>query len=193
MNMSVIENLIKCTKCDFVSSDTNRYGSFKYLDDKAIYYLDKDDGWCYDCNSIVAIESLTELKSTIDSMISIAEKISIVKNANMLTKLTSNYKEIKRNYDYYIKELDILKWSIKFITNRKSLPRCLTCGSTEVSKLNIPSTSRGDEAGKKIRIGYKHPNCGGELYLETGTVSTFYQYNDIYYNTEGQRIINKER
>ena len=101
-------------------------------------------------------------------------------------KNLKDHKDIKRNIKYYYSQEAELRWFMDFLKNRKSPPRCLRCGSTETKEINIPSIGRHNEGQKKINLDFKHPLCGGDLYIEEGSIRNFYSFrNVLYYDTEG--------
>lgn len=66
---------------------------------------------------------------------------------------------------------------------RKSPPRCLSCGGTEISHAG----SIG-HAEASYRLAFAHPGCGGELVVSTPPIRINMRTDDIVFDAEGQLI-----
>ena len=79
---------------------------------------------------------------------------------------------------------------LSVVRSRRSRPRCLECGSTDVHA--FPHKERPARAGQKSLVGFRHPGCGGELYVETHMRVAFRTdcecFPTLLYSPEGKLI-----
>ena len=187
--MSTVDNPIKCTKCNFRSSSDVIIGRMMYHDGENSYAINSAYAWCYDCKTIVPMESFPKIEDIKEKLEKVSEKITYFENARFFEKFKAGYRSVKNSIDYYYSQESEYRWFINFLEDRKSPPRCLRCGSTEAKKMNIPHIGRYNEGPKQIKLDFKHPLCGGDLYIEDGTISNFYSFgNGLHYNAEGIRV-----
>ena len=84
------------------------------------------------------------------------------------------------------------KVRLSILADRKSPPRCLTCGSTNIFALTIDDADRPShwyDSATPISIGVVHPGCGGELLVSCpGTYMSMFN-DDRTYDLEGRAIL----
>ena len=188
--MSVYSSTIKCDKCDYGSSMSVVHGIFNYITDGNKYNVERSHGWCYECHKFVAVEDFNANKFIEAEIIEIQEKIKFVETAGFFTRMKSEYKQLKRNYEYYFKHIKELEWRINFNNNRKSLPKCLVCGATNIENINVKELDYYNPGPEKRIMGFKHPECGGNLWLVKSSYRFNIRYEPQLYNVEGNRIYN---
>lgn len=179
--MSVPVSAIRCSKCSFTQGQrlpTRRV--YKY--DDCLVNIPWEQAWCYECNTIVASESfmnatsfraqLDELKHTLLSMKE--EYIKVIPDTNyvylkpmpkqimistdnafQLSKIVHDLKAIERRLDC-LSESHLMTIIVSL---RQSQPKCLDCGCTNISQVEICRKEEIQSKGSAI-----HPRCGGILY-----------------------------
>ncbi len=180
---------ISCNKCDFSDSDIGMYGLFSYQTPQGLVPIERQLGWCHDCQGTEPIEVLPS-----------KERIRFIEQRdypgiwNCLgeSRLLSEddiakdleYKRLSREHD--LQEEGV---RLSILVDRNSPPRCLTCGSTNIFAIPIDSSRLPHQydPATPTSIGVTHPNCGGELHISwPGTMSLFAE--DRVYDLEGRAI-----
>lgn len=186
--MSVFSATLECDKCDFRASFSVIYGIFNYLDSGKEYNVKRSYGWCFKCENFTAIEKIDDFEENNYEIASIHEKIYLVENANFWKKRTKEYKKAKRDYEFYLKHIEELKWRRQFLINRKTSPKCLLCGSEHVKKMNVQNMDYYDKGPDQVKSNYEHPGCGGNLMIVRPTIRIHYKYDPVYYDLNGNQI-----
>lgn len=162
--MSMPFKIIKCDTCDYEAHSSCIWGNFDYVDpDGTQFDVNRTYGWCYSCQDIRPIEDLSDEEQLEDGINTNFQKIADIKSSDLLGRFLqllgkngwqiSNLKEdIKNN-----------QRRLEFLHERKSPPKCLTCSSTDIKRLNLPNT-QGSNIEKITE--FKHPNCGGHLLVK---------------------------
>lgn len=186
--MSVNSSTIKCDKCKYTSSMSVVHGIFNYVDNGKEYNVDRSFGWCYDCKEFVAIEYLG-IDKTIDSKIKeMQEKIKFVDDAGFWLRMKSEYKKLKRDYEFYLNQIQELEWKLSFQKNNKRKPKCLVCGSENVESVNVGELDYYNPGPDKKLIDFKHPKCGGELWVVRNPIRWNVRFEPRLYDIEGNKI-----
>lgn len=75
--MSVPHSDIYCTQCDYHGQTNILNGGYWYYHKGVFCHLDKQYGWCKNCNDLVPMELLNNLSAQLDDALDeIAEKVS---------------------------------------------------------------------------------------------------------------------
>ena len=186
--MSVNSSLIKCDKCDYTSSMSVVHGLFYYLSDGKEYDLERCRGWCYDCQKFSAIEELEDVMDVVNEIEENIRQAALVENAGFWYKLTSNYKRLKKDYNFNLKQIIALRWRINFISKRLSKPKCLTCGSENIVEIKAEELNYYSDGPDKVKLGFVHPSCNGNLWIVESTLRFNMIYTPRYYDLNGNKI-----
>ena len=82
----------------------------------------------------------------------------------------------------------IILFRILFVKERESPPKCLVCGATNITSINVRDLDYYNPGPDKELIGFKHPNCGGELWLIRDPIRWNVKFTPQLYDVEGNRI-----
>jgi hypothetical protein len=154
--MSYPTAYVYCDKCDYTNTANLKpaasfYKIFLFND----LFLKDTNGWCNSCNKNVMIENFDNKRK------------SFIQEQYLKWKAD---KKIKFIY-YFFKNL----WWKAQIRNCDNPKRCLNCGSTDIEKIVIPYPEEIDEP---LNIGYKHPGCGGNLWVNNDGLRLNSKYYD---------------
>lgn len=187
--MSVASSSIKCDKCDYTSSMSVTHGIYRYVVNDTEYNINRSLGWCYDCKQFVAME-YRGIHKTIETQIKEAqEKIKSFETAGFWARMKSEYKILKRDYNYYLRKIQELEWRISFQKNNKRQPKCLVCGSINVESINAGELDYYNPGPDKKQMDFKHPECGGEFWLIRNPVMWNVRYEPLLYDVDGNKLI----
>ena len=184
--MSVPFDTIKCSSCDYSSWLLGRNG-WKY------YQLPNDEkltvgstwGWCYDCKELKAIESLPTQQSIAEQLHRDEAALSAIKNTGLSGKLLQLLGKDRFGIEQINDRFQNSRNWLAFLEHRSSPPRCLTCSSTHIKQLGLPETE--DYKGFMLN-DFKHPDCGGTLWLRQHEMRLNISYTPKCYDTEGMFI-----
>ncbi len=98
--------------------------------------------------------------------------------------------KLQERADWISSELSSPSLLEDYLSNPRK-PRCLTCGSDEVSK--VPQMPEGlndfyDDYRVKIPIEMKHPGCGGQLLASISEMRLNRSFSDRVYDLGGNKI-----
>ena len=189
-------NKFSCNNCDYESSSTVLWGRFNYTfeenENSFEQNVEREYGWCYDCEYICPIEIIP----TIDSLEAKKEEyihdysraeLELIKKENRLIKFESTKKRIdylRRIIKWYPDEIHGKELLITAVRNRNSKPKCLFCASDNVKYLTVPEVDKYKDETLK-NINFQHPNCGGDLRIEDISLSISGISTERYYNLDG--------
>ncbi len=188
--MSINSSLIKCGTCDYSSSMGVNHGIFYYVSEGKEYNVERSYGWCYDCNEFSSIEALRNTSSLVKQLKETQNKITNLENTGFWYKLTSKYKKLKEENSYYLEYIEKLKWRIEFLKGRSTMPKCLTCGSDNVTMIDVYELDYYNDGIDRLQIGFAHPGCGGELWIVKDHIRGIIKFTPRYYDLDGIRIDN---
>lgn len=181
--MSMPYDLVRCQKCQMQWPTHVTWGYFEYeLSPDRTLSVDRTVGWCHACEGFEAIEVLPERTSLIRKIETLGDAVAAIRaekrdranrgllgwiqdkrlgisRENLTTQLSRKNGEMRETED-------ALLWGEK----RKSANCCLTCGSTHVEHIELGPCS---DFRKQVthRIEFRHPKCGGEMFLRGSGVS----------------------
>jgi len=157
--MSLPKHGVVCSRCDFKAGMPEAPVRLHYrLDDGATWDARRETGWCYSCDTVTSIEDLPPIW--------LVERL--------LDGSTSGSVEAGEHEG-------LLKW----LRRRKSLPRCLECGSEDNVRLKM---GRADETRRIPVLGFRH-GCGGMLYVVRTGVRVAWAFDrapHVYLDEEGR-------
>lgn len=186
--MSIPSSTIKCDKCDYTSSMSVTLGIYSYVDNGKEYNISRSLGWCYNCKKFVPIEDIGIDITIVPKIKEMQEKIKFVDEAGFWIKMGSKYKKLKRDYNFYNREIKNLKWRLSFLKNINRGPKCLVCGSENIESVDVKELDYHNPGPDKKLIDFKHPGCGGELWLIRNPIRWNLKFIPQLYDVEGNRL-----
>jgi hypothetical protein len=202
--MSVPGVDIFCDRCEYRGSTVVVFGRFNYSTPYGIISLPRTLGWCSTCSSLAPIEDANHEVRIKSLAADRADSGGIEQEKKNLRRNTPFLKRIFSSRKAYSEALRMLLAKKAWISSELSSPvlladylscsrkpRCLTCGSTEVSE--VPEMPGGlndfyDRDRIKVPIGMDHPGCGGQLLASTSRVRLNIRFEVRVYNLSGERI-----
>ncbi len=146
--MGDCESIIRCSRCSLEQPFERIHGYYYVHDDEPDEWpIDTQDGWCAACGTVATLERLPTLYE-IETWIADLE----ANGRDELDPVTGLMRTVALS-------IEKCRRRERWIAGRRSPPRCLACGSTDVA----PAAEID---------GFLHPGCGGRLSdLFTGVVS----------------------
>jgi len=179
MSMEDVE--IWCDRCDFKSGSGRTFGRYFYeLKNGQLVDLNREPGWCYRCENIESIENFSDkdfIKNEIDNNISARQKIT----TSISFKLFGHQKKHVMQFEEKIVQMN---YRLFIHEQRKSLPKCLRCGSTDIISVKIPDPPEG--AIEELPI--MHLKCGGRLLAKHSDFRVNIILPKLIYTLEGDFI-----
>lgn len=170
--MSLPTTTFFCTTCSFRQGDARTWGGKEYVLGNGVRIpLDWRLGWCHDCNGLAAVEELSE-EARGDELFE-AQKTLASLGPPPVRRWWQLHRFLLRgwwhakaeNWMYYACQVEDAQDALRLVSERKTTPRCLACGSSRVIAPLVTDRSEWrDEAGRR-RTGFVHPGCGGELMM----------------------------
>lgn len=186
--MSMPFSTIRCNSCskNWVTHDF--WGRHSYrLSDGRDASAHRALAWCNACNDFVWMERLPEPEEVQEKL---TEAVRDLEEA-LAPKEYLLFGFIKRRKKPNLEFIKIYQNSLRKAEAlrdwrglRRSSPKCLTCGSTEVQEANL----WGDQEKEALR----HPNCGGELRVEESEVRISKLLKHRFYDVEGNFLWEEE-
>ena len=176
--MSVPGVDISCDRCEYYGSTVVVFGQFKYSTPRGTISIPRTLGWCSACSTLAPIEVANRemrIKSlTVDLRLNDLEKKNLRRGTPFLKRIFSSRKAYREPLPgvWISSELSSPVLLADYLSCSRK-PRCLTCGSTEVSKVPKMLDSLNDFYDSdriKVPIGMNHPGCGGQLLASTSKV-----------------------
>ena len=159
-----------CTKCDFRQGDAGTWGTREYvLPDGIRIPVNSALGWCAQCNAITAVESLDIGRR--EAELREAERELEKQGGQPVRRwwqihrflVPMFWRRDLANWYFFAGMVEDARAALQLITMRKSPPKCLACGSDEITTPLISDTSEWTDVSQPTRTGFIHPDCGGEL------------------------------
>ena len=124
--------------------------------------------WCYQCKTLCAAENLPDIVST----------RKLVREARRAFWLQI----LSESKSFWQERLASAKRLHYVVSNRKSKPRCLSCGSFDHKELPLS----GYPDGKRTILQIQHPDCGGNFIIDDRSpIMADIRGPDRYYTLEG--------
>jgi len=200
-----------CSNCEYHATDLVCSGQFSYEGPSGIVSIKKGLGWCNYCSDIVSVEILPSVKRAEELKSDIADKMQRINQCrDRLEQSRSWIKKLFKSPVNLPSEIQDLQWQckyksmemrdeqqrIKLLESRKTPPRCLSCGTTDCLPLpEIPQLPEpqyplfsSETPGQAVKIGFKHPGCGGNLLVEWSDVWVNMKSKHRIYDIEGRFI-----
>jgi len=165
-----------CSNCDFRADDVSSWSRFSYQCQCAFLPVKWEPGWCSQCRSVTAVEVLPSRQRIEQLQKEIGRKLPAPagKEAppggerSWIRRLRQSLAALVHGGPaaggrIHAPESDLTEevGRLRTLRRRSSAPRCLSCGSVAVTRLQ-PDEGRS-EGGAAIDLGFLHPGCGGRL------------------------------
>lgn len=159
--MSFAPSLLECDRC-MASFPGNAF-----LIGRPVYVLStgvelpvqKELGWCHQCQGTAAIEDLDPAK--LEQELQDSRNRRLASESELKDRLRVLFRRPRSDIESLNKIERTLAQTIVLQTSRHNDPRCLTCGSQDV--LALPSIT-ADLSGRPVNTGFVHPGCIGRLW-----------------------------
>lgn len=161
-----------CEKCDYRQGDVGTWGTREYvLPDGLRIPVNSALGWCADCKSITAVESLNIHRREADLR---AAEHELAKQGPQPHRrwwqihrylLPMLWRRDLANWCFFAAMVEDAKAALQLIQSRQSQPRCLACGGIKITTPLVSDTSEWPDVSQPTRTGFSHPDCGGELWM----------------------------
>ena len=162
--MSLPVGQITCTSCSFSQSLVHCSVTVRYLLD-ADHHIDhhRASAWCPDCNRIEDVEDIPKPEA-IDAELLAEEQIAQGTVVGRLKDKVGLPMSGERRRAH--KRIMRLRLKKEWLRQRCSLPRCLSCGSTDIVNITWENDGSGGDAepNRQMSRTFRHP-CGGRLVL----------------------------
>lgn len=177
---------LTCTSCGLQQS--SGIGSHEYvLDDGRTLGVLKQSGWCHACGGIRSIEVL-DARRWIAVIAEVRDELASVKTTGRGWWRGLQYEGSLFGYRQCVpinpstahawsRRLDEALFGLDLLAGRRSGPRCLTCGSTQV------------EPPREMGSLLTHPGCNGSFEAElTGDIMIRAPSQSLRYTSEGELL-----
>src|ERR1039457_145663 len=169
--------------CDRCSFEELLYSFFTYyclyeLPDGGRVPIPNRTEWCYQCKTLCVAENLPDIAFTNNAMREAKRALS-----RCLEGLTPNTPEWVSGYKVWAPHrLEPAEQLHFVVSNRKSPPRCLSCGSFDHKELPLS----GYPEGKRTILQIQHPGCGGNFIIDDRSpIMADFMCPQRYYTPEG--------
>jgi hypothetical protein len=185
--MSMPSINLHCDKCDFHGCDTVLWGDYRYIDENGEYSIDRELGWCFECNELTAIESFKGSKEIIEEIEKITKGIKADYQKSVILLLTRN---AKNNKKYDIDKVSKLSKKLYINGLRIGTEKCLKCGSVNVTPFDGDYSLEYEGLNYQGRkhTGFVHPECGGEIIATPNPWRFNKRFITKYYAIDGTQV-----
>lgn len=206
--MSMTSLSFRCDKCDFIASSMVLWGHINYKNNGKSLNVNRKLGWCDDCRQICPIEELAspqtlevaiakhrELQATLNSL---TEPLKLKRSflARLLKLepvLPNTFSSLKSEIAILSDDIQEMREQLSFFENRKSSPRCLSCGSHRISSLpnfEYPDEVDDYDEAKTVYV-MPHPICGGAIKVHNPSIRFTMKMRERVFDIEGIEIKNE--
>ena len=159
-----------CDRCD-VTVTCNTHEAFYKLADNTELIVHSTPAWCASCNTLRRVEHLPDSNVFSDRLASLQSLGLSSRDLEFVTMLdcdpTAHLAKLVAETE------DAIGWRAV----RTSLPRCMTCGSTDALALPMDN-------GQEL-LPFPHPNCGGTFTFASGSFGSSLVF---FLDAEGRRF-----
>jgi hypothetical protein len=163
---------IMCDRCSF---EERLYSFFPYyclyeLPDGGHVRIPIRTEWCYQCKTLCEAECLPNIASISSEVLEAKHVLSRNRNNPEIISATKSLRLEPAEKLHYV------------VSNRKSPPRCLSCGSFDHKELHLT----GYPEGKRTILQIQHPDCGGNFIIDDRSpIMADFKCPERYYTPEG--------
>ncbi|MBY5921039.1 hypothetical protein [Ferrimonas balearica] len=170
-----------CNRCDFIALDEVLSGPHSYRFDGREISIDRELGWCMQCQTLVAIERF-HVNGKLEALKQLREDIS-AHNASWLRRLFR-----PQRLTDLCERLSYLRVMLEFYERRRGTEKCLRCSSIEV----VPIAQKEyDLELRRFRYhgihttSFRHPGCGGTIIAQPHPVRYHRIFSHRIYDHDG--------
>lgn len=158
--MSMPMYTIKCSGCDYATSNRITWGHFEYESGEKRLSVKRDIAWCNQCHELAAVESFT-VGSFDEEWIwveldSLQQEVMPSFWRYIRARFNGQYRKTSGCLEQVRSRIDELLLAIR----RKGTERCLTCGSQDLKVFHVADAGMSDSLSPPEFI---HPGCGGQI------------------------------
>jgi hypothetical protein len=174
--MSLPSITFKCNRCDYSQSDAVAWGTKEYLLANGLRLRAPSRlGWCHDCKGLAPIESIS-IEDRLEELRKIENDLAESPPPRtprwwhlgryIFYKGTLAWEKLQRDHHFSLvvgvaDARDLLALQQQRITP----PRCMDCGSANVTAPFITNESPWEDRSQPKPTGFHHPDCSGELLM----------------------------
>lgn len=204
--MSMRALSFRCTQCEFGASSRVAWGKFNYTFSDETVPVQRDLGWCNDCQTIRPTEvlpipdELERLQKEHTQMCMVLERSMkelrqeqswLFRVLKFNPRLPPELQEMKFEIDYLSDRISSDTKLGEILVGRVSGPRCLLCSTENIAPLpqlpNFPYFNDGDS--ETVTIPFTHPRCGGQLTVYMPAIRWTITMKERAYDREGRLLI----
>jgi hypothetical protein len=191
-----------CDTCNYIGASSAVWGVFAYESPSGYIDVNRELGWCYQCEDLAPIEVIPSLESIQDIEHEIekgAQQLHEIKNQaregrsflkkllHLPAQIPDDGRMIEAVRKHFNRELEEEHKRSDLLKGRKSKPRCLSCGSERCFVLPGYTKPAGSDEypGEPVSTGIKHPNCGGDLMAQYSGIRASMIFERRIYDKEG--------
>jgi len=188
--MSVPSYSILCTQCDYSSSSNATNGQYYYKDDEGLFNLERQLGWCNDCQSITVIEDFNDTSKAVSKIRSELESIRRDTGTVWANILNVFFKSRREWIASIIETINSYAKYIELAKARTGQERCLKCSSYAVAPYKPAKEGGGLDVRGFMYHGerntdFVHPGCGGAFYEKADNVRLHGMFEPRFYKPDG--------
>lgn len=198
MTMPVIT--YSCTGCDLSAWDAMLWGYRYYRVGHKRYSMSVGMGWCRECQALVPVEKRPDAQS---------EALLVQASERLIHALDAQRREdrlVRRWWQWCQRDsaqaarlkyqladtqeaLERVRTLRALLQARVSDNRCLRCGSENTFLLpESPADYLDDDSSPPVELGCRHPQCGGELMVQSTGLRLSIRTTPCAYDLEGRRL-----
>lgn len=198
MSMPVLT--YSCSGCDLTAWDAMLWGYRYYLVGHEQYPMSVGMGWCHDCEALVPSENRPDAE-TEAHLAQASERLTRALDAQRREdglarrwwQLSRRDSTLAARFKYQLKDtqeaLERVRTLRALLCKRVSGNRCLRCGSENTFLLpESPADYLDDDSSPPVELGCRHPQCGGELMVQSTGLRLSIRTTPCAYDLEGRRL-----
>ena len=179
--MSMPISIYRCTGCSSKWPTHQFWGMRLYLlENGQTVSVPRYLGGCENCRDLKEIERIPDEAEMYEQFTAAYDKFR-ERDISFKRTFFGSLKPLDKNkvesYELFRESLEEARNAVEWRKNRKSRPRCLTCGSHDVSSLDVSCI---------------HPGCGGTFMTEETDIRIATRTKRKFYDTEGNFLREEE-
>lgn len=200
MTMPVIT--YSCTGCDLSAWDAMLWGYRYYLVGHEKYPMYVGMGWCHDCEALVPSEKRPDAETEAhlaQASERLAQALEVQRREDGLARrwwqLSRRDSTPAARLKYQLADTQEALGRVRtlraLLCERVSGNRCLRCGSENTFLLPespVAPDFFDDDSSPPVALGCRHPECGGELMVQSTGLRLSIRTTPGAYDLEGRRL-----
>ncbi len=188
-----------CSACDFSRWDSIMWGYRYYLLGDTQVRMQVSMGWCHTCTDLTAMEVLptaqgeVELEDGLRALQAalrevIAERSTTKRWWQLQARKSPEQTNLEDEIASAEQRLDEYQLLRAALSSRTSPARCLKCAAEACAPLPPHEVDYFDISSTPAPIGFKHPNCAGELVVSCDGTRLNVRLAEKAYDREGRLL-----